>query len=66
MPELLTIAEAAQYLRLTPSALYSQRHRREAPGALGVKVGRKIVYRRTDLEAFLDSRIEEQLAGTGS
>lgn len=41
MPEpLLTLKEAADYLRLTPSALYTQRHRGEKPGALGIRVGR--------------------------
>ena len=46
MPEpLLTLKEAADYLRLTPSALYAQRHRGEKPGALGIRVGRKVLYR---------------------
>lgn len=60
MPELFTLPEAAEYLRLTPSALYTQRHRSELPGALGVKVGRKIVYRKTDLEKYLDDQLAAQ------
>ena len=61
MPEpLLTLQEAADYLRLTPSALYTQRHRGEKPGALGIRVGRKILYRPSDITRFL----EEQLAET--
>ena len=44
MPEpLLTLKEAADYLRLTPAALYTQRHRGHKPGALGIRVGRKIL-----------------------
>ena len=60
MPELLTIDEAAEYLRLTKSALYTQRHRSEFPGALGVKVGRRIVYRRSDLEGYIDEQVADQ------
>ncbi len=60
MPKLFTLPEAAEYLRLTPSALYTQRHRRELPGILGIKVGRKIVYRVADLEKFLDDQLAAQ------
>ena len=60
MPEpLLTLQEAADYLRLTPGALYTQRYRGEEPGALGIRVGRKILYRPTDIERFLDERLAE-------
>ena len=60
MPEpLLTLKEAADYLRLTPSALYTQRHRGAKPGALGIRVGRKILYRPSDINRYLD----ELLAG---
>ena len=58
MPEpLLTLKEAADYLRLTPSALYTQRHRGEKPGALGIRVGKKILYRPSDIERFLHERL---------
>lgn len=60
MPEpLLTLKEAAEYLRLTPAALYTQRHRGNKPGALGIRVGRKILYRPSDINRYLD----ELLAG---
>jgi hypothetical protein len=60
MPEpLLTIQEAADYLRLTPGALYSQRYRDEEPGALGIRVGKKILYRPADIDRFLDERLAE-------
>ena len=61
MPELLTVPEAAEYLRLTPGALYTQRHRGEKPGVLGVRVGKKIVYRVADLNRYFDA----QLAASG-
>jgi hypothetical protein len=56
---LLTLREAAEYLRLTPSALYTQRHRGEKPGALGIRVGRKILYRPSDINRFLDELLAE-------
>jgi hypothetical protein len=59
MPEpLLTLKEAADYLRLTPAALYTQRHRGDKPGALGIRVGRKILYRPSDIDRFLDEQLE--------
>jgi hypothetical protein len=60
MPEpLLTLREAADYLRLTPAALYTQRHRGDKPGALGVRVGRKILYRQSDINQYLDELLAE-------
>jgi hypothetical protein len=60
MPEpLLTLKEAADYLRLTPAALYTQRHRGHKPGALGIRVGRKILYRPSDINRYLDELLAE-------
>ena len=60
MPEpLLTLKEAADYLRLTPAALYTQRHRGDKPGALGIRVGRKILYRPSDINEYLDELLAE-------
>jgi hypothetical protein len=56
---LLTLREAASYLRLTPAAMYTQRHRGEKPGALGIRVGRKILYRPSDIDRFLEERLAE-------
>ena len=55
----LTAKEVAEQYRLTTSALYTQRHRREPPGILGVKVGRKLLWRRSDLDAWFDRTREE-------
>lgn len=57
--QLLTVQETADYLRLTPGALYTQRYRGEKPGALGIRVGRKILFRPSDIDRFLDERIQE-------
>lgn len=60
MPEpLLTLKETADYLRLTPAALYTQRHRGDKPGALGIRVGRKILFRPADINSYLDELLAE-------
>lgn len=51
--ELLTIDEVAQWLRTTPNALRVQRHRREGPGALAVKVGRRLLWDEAAVMAWL-------------
>jgi hypothetical protein len=57
--QLLTLEETARYLRLTPGALYTQRYRREKPGMLGIRVGRRILFRPSDIDRFLDERLSE-------
>ena len=56
---LATVEEVAKYLRTTPAALYSQRFRDEAPGALGVKVGRRILFDVAELQAWFKGRTTE-------
>lgn len=60
---LLTLRETAEYLRLTPGALYTQRYRGEKPGALGIRVGRKLVFRPSDIDQFLEERLANQSSG---
>ena len=57
--QLLTLEETAEYLRLTPGALYTQRYRREKPGVLGIRVGRRVLFRPSDIDHFLDERLSE-------
>lgn len=52
---LLTPDEVARFMRSTVGALYVQRHRGEAPGALAIKVGKRLRWRPETLEAWLDS-----------
>jgi excisionase family DNA binding protein len=46
--------EAAQYLCVAEQTLYNWRHQRRGPNYL--KMGRKIVYRQTDLDRYMESR----------
>lgn len=55
--DLLTVEELARMLRVRPSAIHSQRHRGEMPGSLGVKLGKRVFYRRSDIDAFMDQQI---------
>lgn len=61
--EFLGVQELADLFNLTPAAVYTQRHRGEAPGALGVKVGRRLVWRRSDLDTWWDEQREAQAVG---
>lgn len=64
VPEsLLTLKETADYLRLTPAALYTQHHRGEKPGALGMRVARKILFRPSDIDRFLEEQLERATTG---
>lgn len=55
IPQLLTVDEVATILRVKPGAIYMQRHRGEAPGSLGIRIGRRILFRPGDLDQFLTS-----------
>lgn len=59
--DLLNTREVAELYRTTPGALYTQRHRGQLPGGFGVFVGRRLLFRRSDLDGWLDSLIDTQL-----
>lgn len=62
-PEFLAVQEVAALFHCSTSALYTQRHRGEAPGALAVKVGRKLLFRRSDLDAWWN---QSRTGGSGA
>jgi len=61
-PDLLTVEELAELLRVSPSAIHTQRLRGELPGAFGVKLGRRLFFRRSDLNAYFDTEVANQTA----
>lgn len=56
-----TVDEVAEILRTTTQALYNMRHRGEGPPA--VKIGRKLLYAQSDLDAYVDRLYAEQADG---
>ena len=44
----------------SPAALYTQRHRGDAPGSLAVKVGRRLLWREQDLEEWFDRQVARE------
>ena len=53
-PDLLTITEAAEVLRAPVATLRYWRHRNIGPHSF--RVGRRVLYRRDDLHAWIDAR----------
>ena len=53
-PELLTITEAADLLRAPVATLRYWRHRNTGPRSF--RLGRRVLYRRDDLRAWIDAR----------
>lgn len=62
MSEYLTVQEVADLLRTTPTALYSARHRGIEPASLAVQVGKRLLWRRADLEKWFDRQIDKAAA----
>jgi len=52
-PQLLTVNEAAEYLRIAPGTLRNWHHAGRGPRV--TKVERCVRYKRSDLEAFISS-----------
>lgn len=50
----LTVEQVAERYQSTPAAIHTQRYRGEKPGALGVKVGKRVLWRESDLDAWFD------------
>ena len=58
--ELLTLQEVAMWLRVPPSTLYQWRYKGDGPR--GIRVGRYVRYRRSEVEAFLHERTDPRPA----
>ncbi|MGL5823489.1 MAG: helix-turn-helix transcriptional regulator [Nocardioides sp.] len=58
-PATMSIAQAAAYVGISKSTLYTWRTRRPGFGPRAVKAGAALRYRRSDLDAWIDAHIEE-------
>jgi excisionase family DNA binding protein len=56
LPELLTIAEAAEVLRTPVATLRYWRH--QGIGPRSFRLGRRVLYRRDDVHAWIDAKRE--------
>ena len=54
LPELLTVTEVAAYLGVPVSTIHFWRGKKQGPRAC--KVGRRLMFRATDVAAWLDER----------
>jgi excisionase family DNA binding protein len=64
MPEYMTTEEVAELLRTSPESVRFWRHSRTGPRSF--KVGRRVLYDRRDVEAFIEAardRGEQAKAG---
>jgi predicted DNA-binding transcriptional regulator AlpA len=59
--ELLTIEQTAQVLGVSPKTLHNKRS--QGRGPLSFRVGKRIMYRRSDLDAYLESARVATLRG---
>lgn len=59
MPATMAIAQAAEYIGIAKSTLYTWRTRRPGFGPRAVKAGGALRYRLSDLDAWIDSHAEE-------
>lgn len=55
---LLTTDEAAALMRLNPKTLKKWRHMKQGPPY--ASIGRRIVYRRRDVQAFIDNHFDRR------
>ncbi|MGH8907274.1 MAG: helix-turn-helix transcriptional regulator [Egibacteraceae bacterium] len=58
--ELLTVQQVAAWLKVPVATIYQWRYRGEGPR--GIRVGRYVRYRRADVDAFLNERMDPRPA----
>ena len=62
-PDLLTITEAAELLRAPVATLRYWRHLGTGPHSF--RLGRRVLYRRADLHAWIDTQHRQDSAASG-
>lgn len=65
--EYLDIAQVAAIGNRTIGAIYTERHRGVGLGALGVRVGHRLVWRKSDIDNWFEEQQKQKAASvTGS
>ena len=62
LPMLLTTSELAELLRVGPSTIAWQRVEGRNPGALAIRTGRRYLYPRDEVLAWLSEQRDRELA----
>lgn len=55
---ILDVKEAAEFLKLSPDTLRWMRH--VGTGPMSFKIGRKIAYRESDIQAYVDEQVRKE------
>lgn len=58
-PNFLTAEEVCEALRISKSSLYSLRHRGVEPASFGIRVGRKLLWRASDIDQWWSRQVAE-------
>ena len=56
------VVEVAEYFRSTADAIHQQRHRGQNPGALGIKVGKRILFDPAAIRAWVAEQNQQENA----
>jgi excisionase family DNA binding protein len=59
MSHLMTVEEVAEYLGLSVDTLYSYRSNGADLGPPAIRIGRRLRWRQTDVDAWIDERAEK-------
>lgn len=65
MDRLLTTAEVAEMTRLSPETLRYYRWRDRGEGPRGARVGRKVLYKESDVIAWIERHFAADLKSSG-
>lgn len=61
----ITTEDLAEELGATPQAIYESRRRKEYPGKLGHRQGRRLIFHRSEVNDWLESVPQQITDGTG-
>jgi len=57
---LLTIEDVCECLHMTPDAIRATRSRNQEPGILGFKIGKRVMFKASDIQKWIDDRQDSQ------